>query len=90
MDFRTYWQTLKGAERDDFANRIGSSPAYCHQLAYGDKRLELGLADAIVAQSKGALTLDDLPLTERAAFQVKARRDGPPPAATPAAEPQGA
>jgi hypothetical protein len=75
MDFKTYWQRMTVPQRDAFAKNVGTSPGYCHQIAYGDKSLELGLADAIVAQAGADLTLDDLPLTERARFQ-RAARDG--------------
>lgn len=74
MDFKTYWQGMKAPERDAFAKNIGTSVGYCHQIAYGEKRVELGLADAIVAHSDGHLTLMDLPLTERATFQHTSRR----------------
>lgn len=74
MDFKTYWQGLKAADRDAFAKNVGTSIGYCHQIAYGEKRVELGLADAIVAHSDGQLDLEDLPLTDRAVFQQKARR----------------
>lgn len=43
------------------------------QIARGNKQIELGFADVIVAMAGGALTLEDLPLTERAEFQSKAR-----------------
>lgn len=85
MDFKTYWQGLKAADRDAFAKNVGTSIGYCHQIAYGDKRVELGLADAIVAHSGGLLGLDDLPLTSRAVFQQRARRG----AKTNAADPSG-
>ena len=75
MDFKTYWQRMTVPQRDAFAKNVGTSPGYCHQLAYGDKLIELGLADALVAQAGDDLTLDDLPLTERAKFQ-RAARDG--------------
>lgn len=73
MEFKTYWQGLKAAEREAFARNVGTSVGYCHQIAYGDKRVELGLADAMVAHGGGLLTLDALPLTDRAVFQQAAR-----------------
>lgn len=78
MDFKSYWQKLKTQERDDFAKAVGTSTGYCHQIAYGDKRLELGLADAMVAHGGGDLTLEDLPLTERAQFQNLSRAGAKP------------
>lgn len=74
VEFKTYYQGLSAEERESFAARVGTSTGYCHQLAYGAKRIELGLADAIVAASAGKLTLDDLPLTDRAKFQNTARQ----------------
>jgi hypothetical protein len=83
--FRAYWQRLTSAERVSFASAIGSTPGYCHQIAYGSKEIELGLADAMVANSGGGLSLEALPLTQRAEFQSRARL-GKPPASD--AEPQ--
>lgn len=87
MDFKTYWQRLKPPERDAFATNIGTSVGYCHQIAYGGKKVELGLADAIVAHASGDVCLEDLPLTTRAVFQ-RAARDGVKTAAPPTSEPQ--
>lgn len=74
MDFKTFYQGLEPAQRQSFAERVGTSVGYCHQIAYGTKRIELGLADAMVAASAEALSLDDLPLTARAQFQRVARQ----------------
>lgn len=73
MEFKPYWQALRPDERETFAKNVGTSVGYCHQIAYGDKRVELGLADAMVTHSSGNLTLESLPLTERAVFQHAAR-----------------
>lgn len=73
MDFKTYYLSLSKQERSNFSEKVGTTLGYCHQLAYGDKQIELGLADVIVAVSNGALELSDLPLTARAEFQSKAR-----------------
>lgn len=73
MDFKTYYLGLDPKARESFAERVGTTIAYCHQLAYGTKRIELGLADAIVAASVQKITLAELPLTEKAKFQSKAR-----------------
>lgn len=74
MDFKTYYLSLSQDERKTFAEKVGTSLGYCHQLAYGDKQIELGLADAIVANSGKSLALEDLPLTDRAKFQNEARK----------------
>lgn len=71
--FKTYWQGLEAPEREAFAKNIGTTVGYCHQIAFGGKRVELGLADAMVAHSAGRLSLADLPLTDRAKFQHAAR-----------------
>jgi hypothetical protein len=58
-------------------------PGYCHQLAYG-KRLELGLADVIVAvapEFKGQIKLEDLNLTDRARTQDAVRKSVSDPVA---------
>lgn len=74
MDFKTFYQGLPASEREAFAARVGTSVGYLHQIAYGAKNIELGLADAIVTASAKKLTYDDLPLTERAKFQRTARQ----------------
>jgi DNA-binding transcriptional regulator YdaS (Cro superfamily) len=74
MDFKTYYLKLGPAEREKFAKKIGTSAGYCNQIAYGAKRIELGLADAIVAAAQPDITLAELPLTERAKFQNQARQ----------------
>lgn len=73
MDFKTYYQRLTAEAREEFAKKVGTSVGYCHQLAYGTKRVELGLADAIVATAGGEVGLDELPLTDRAKHQRIAR-----------------
>lgn len=73
MDFKTFYQGLDAEKRKSFADKAGTSVGYCHQIIYGAKQIELGLADAMVAASDGALTHSDLPLTDRAKFQQTAR-----------------
>jgi len=72
MDFKTFYQRLTIDKRQEFAAKVGTTVGYCHQIAHG-KRIELGLADTIVANSDGALTLASLNLTERAEFHRQAR-----------------
>jgi hypothetical protein len=74
MDFKTYYRNLDPDAREKFAQRVGTTVGYCHQIAYGNKQIELGLADAIVAASKQDVGLSDLPLTDKALFQAKARK----------------
>lgn len=78
MAFKTYWQGLSAEQRERFASDAGTKASYCHQIAFGDKRLELGMADALVAVSGGGLTLDDLPLSARAQRQRVIRAGKPP------------
>lgn len=69
MDFKTFFTSLPVAERESFAQQAGTTRGYCNQVAYAGKQLELGMADVFVALSGGRLTLNDLPLTDRAAAQ---------------------
>jgi hypothetical protein len=69
MDFKTFWQAKNADDREKFATDAGTTPGYCHQIAFGNKHIELGMADAFVAVAAGVLSLDDLPLTERAQRQ---------------------
>lgn len=83
MDFKTFYRQLTPEQRQAFAEKVHTTTGYCHQIAYG-KRLELGLADAMVAiapEFGGALTLTDLNLTDRARVQDQVRRSGGEPAA---------
>lgn len=73
MDFKTFWKDLAADAREEFAASVGTTVGYCHQIAYGNKRIELGLADAMVARSGGGLSLDSLPLTDKAVFQHRSR-----------------
>lgn len=72
-DFKAFYQSLTPEGRSDFANKTGTTLGYLQQLAYGGKRIELGLADVLVAASGGLLSLDRLNLTPRAEFQRTAR-----------------
>lgn len=76
MDFKTFFTGLPIAERESFAQQAGTSRGYCNQVAYASKQIELGMADVFVALSDGRLTLDDLPLTDRAAAQRLIRERG--------------
>ena len=73
MEFKNYFFSLPRSEQEAFAQRAGTSHQMLAQIARGNKQIELGFADVIVAMSGGALTLEDIPLTERAEFQSKAR-----------------
>ena len=66
--FKTHYLGLSVNERDSLAQQAGSTRGTLNQIIYGGKRIELGLADCLVALCPG-LCLDDLPLTERAQHQ---------------------
>jgi hypothetical protein len=79
MDFKTFYRHLPPEKREAFAQEVHTTVGYCHQIACGTKRIELGLADAIVAVAPrygGELTLGDLELTDRARLQDEVRRTG--------------
>lgn len=83
MDFRTFYRQLSPEQRDAFAQKVHTTVGYCHQIACGTKRIELGLADAIVAVAPAfgaSITLDEIELTERARLQ-DAVRNGREPSA---------
>lgn len=73
MDFKTFYRQLGQTEREAFAQKVHTTVGYCHQIACG-KRIELGLADSIVAVSEGQVTLAELNLTDRARLQDETRR----------------
>lgn len=71
--FRTHYLDLSVNERESLAQQAGTTRGTLNQIVYGDKKIELGLADCLVALCPG-ITLDDLPLTERAARQRVVRQ----------------
>lgn len=80
MDFKTFYRQLTPDQREAFAQKVHTTVGYCHQIACGTKRIELGLADAIVAVAPGfggVVTLEELELTERARAQDMVRRGSP-------------
>lgn len=77
MTFRTFLLALNLDERRRVAERVGSSVGYLQQVAYGNKQIELGLADALVAVSEGKVSLAELPLTDRARHQHHVRTGRP-------------
>lgn len=83
MDFRTFFFDLPPADRDVFAKRAGTSRGLLTQVAYQNKRVELGLADVVVKLANGAVGLNDMPLTDNAKRQ-RAIREGAPEAPEPA------
>jgi hypothetical protein len=73
--FKNFYQGLPIEGRAKFATRAGTTVGYCNKLVYGGAKVELGLADVMVAASGGKLAHGDIPMTERAIKQLMARRD---------------
>lgn len=76
MTFRDFFMGMAPPERATYAESACTTVGTLLQVAYGNKRVELGFADALVAVAAGRLALDDLPLTERAAQQRAIRERG--------------
>lgn len=72
MEFKTHYLALTVAQRDALAERAGTTRGTLNQVVYAGKQIELGLADCLVALCP-SVTLDDMPLTERAAQQRSIR-----------------
>lgn len=72
MQFRKHYLDLTVAQRNELAASALTTRGTLNQIVYGDKRIELGLADCLVALCPG-VTLDDLPLTQRATAQRRTR-----------------
>ena len=79
--FKKHYLGLPVAERDSLAQQAGTTRGTLNQMVYGGKRIELGLADCLVALCP-SLTLDDMPLTDRATQQRVVRTSAPSPAET--------
>ncbi len=73
MDFKAYFFSLPVPARVCFAERCNTTRGFLTQVAYKNKRIGLGLADVICAQSGGLVDLDGLPLTDQAAVQRRQR-----------------
>lgn len=84
MSFKTYWLSLSVAERETLAQQAGTTRGTLHQVAYAGKRIELGLADCLVALCP-SLTLTDMPLTDRARQQHQVRHSPAATSSTPEA-----
>lgn len=66
--FKQHYLNLPVNERESLALQAGTTRGTLNQVVYGGKHIELGLADCLVALCPG-LTLDDMPLTDRARQQ---------------------
>lgn len=69
MSFKDFFFGLPQPERVKYAESAATSVAMLSQIAYGNKRVELGFADVLVALSGGRLSLQQIPLTDRAMAQ---------------------
>lgn len=68
--FKSFLMAMPTDEREQYAIRAGTSTGQLNQIVYAGRQIELGFADVLVAVAPpGSLTLDDLPLTERAQKQ---------------------
>lgn len=85
MDFKVFFFDMPVEERDAFAAKAQTSRGMLTQVAYRNKRIELGLADVICALSAHRVTLDDLPLTQNAARQREIRQSAASAAPSPEA-----
>lgn len=70
MHFKQHFEALSAEERESLAQKAGTSQQMLSQIARGNKDVELGFAQVIVALCGGAIGLQDLPLTERAKTQI--------------------
>lgn len=73
MKFKNFYYSIPKKERNDFAKLVGSSEGYLNLAVCGKKKIGLGLADCIVAASRGSLLHSDLPLADRALQQFAIR-----------------
>lgn len=69
MSFKDFFFGLPHPERVQYAESAATSVAMLSQVAYGNKRVELGFADVLVAVSRGRLSLEQIPMTGRAVAQ---------------------
>ena len=70
MTFKHYFFSLSRDEQNALAQKAGTSHQMLAQIARGNKDVELGFAQVIVAVCGGSIGLPDLPLTDRAKSQI--------------------
>jgi hypothetical protein len=75
--FKSFYTSMPAAERDAFAVKAATTRGLCNQIAFAGKKVELGMADVFVTLSGGRISLDGIPLTDRAKAQ-RAIREGAP------------
>ena len=60
MKLQAYLSSLTPADRDAFAQQIGSTPGYVRMLRLGHKRVGPALAKKILAASDGHVALHEM------------------------------
>lgn len=76
---RDLYRHLSNAGVTKLATKAGTTPGFLRQVALYDRRVSLGLADALVAAapSDARLSVDGIPLTPAATRQLLVRRGKP-------------
>ena len=54
------WLELRGIKQAELARRIGSTSATVHRIIAGNQNIPLSIQDAIIRETDGAVTADDL------------------------------
>jgi plasmid maintenance system antidote protein VapI len=54
------WLSLKGVTQTEFAKRLNTTSATIHRIISGSQNIPLSMADAILRETDGAVTPDDL------------------------------
>lgn len=73
VKLHAFWRSLTQSQRHALADACGWSPRGIEDLLAG-RTLGLASAMVLVAQTDGALTIDDIPLTEEAQRQLDRQR----------------
>lgn len=60
MDLKTFLETMSTDERDEFAERCGSTGGHLRNVSYGYRSCAEGLAIAIERESKGKVRCETL------------------------------
>lgn len=54
------WLELRGIKQAEFARRIGSTSTTVHRIVAGTQNIPMSLQTAIIRETDGAVTADDL------------------------------
>lgn len=66
MSFKNFFLAMRVPERCAYAATCSTTYNYLKMVAYGGKTVDLGMADVLVAVAKGKISLDDIPLSDKA------------------------